>query len=160
MRTSCVKNSLVIVVILLFIGVAVQPSIATVQPEKIDVKPKNYLFQTIDDEKEILRGINVKDYKNCKIRSEDGDGRAILIPGYISSFLQPGTSGVTVKRAFGILFGDECVGHPIYFNDDSYCGNWTRAYVFSFNGYFSNYWDRTWRAFKIDGTAKFVRVYY
>ena len=39
MRTSYVKNALVMVVILLFIGVAVQPSIATVQPEKIDGKP-------------------------------------------------------------------------------------------------------------------------
>jgi len=39
MRTSCVKNGLVMVVILLFVGVTVQPVIATVQPEKIIVEP-------------------------------------------------------------------------------------------------------------------------
>ena len=50
MRTSFVKNGLVMVVILLFIGVAVQPSIATVQQEEeINTKPKDYLFQTIID---------------------------------------------------------------------------------------------------------------
>ena len=38
MRTSCIKNGLVVGVILLFIIVAVQPSIATVQLEKIDVE--------------------------------------------------------------------------------------------------------------------------
>ena len=38
----------VVGVILLFISIAVQPSIATIQPEKkIDEEPKDYLFQTI-----------------------------------------------------------------------------------------------------------------
>jgi len=41
MRTSCVKNGLVVGVILLFVGVAVQPSIAIVQPECIDVEYLN-----------------------------------------------------------------------------------------------------------------------
>jgi len=34
-----IKNGLVMVVILLFIGVTVQPAIATVQPKEIDVEP-------------------------------------------------------------------------------------------------------------------------
>ena len=38
MKASCVKNGLVVGVILLFVGVAVQPSIASVQQESIDVK--------------------------------------------------------------------------------------------------------------------------
>jgi len=38
MRTSCVKNGLVMVVILLLVGVAIQPSIATVQPEEETVE--------------------------------------------------------------------------------------------------------------------------
>lgn len=44
------KEVLVIGTIILFFGVAVQPSIATIQPEKeIDFEPKDYLFQTIVD---------------------------------------------------------------------------------------------------------------
>jgi hypothetical protein len=39
LRTSWIKNALVVGVILLFIGVAVQPSMATVPPEKIIVEP-------------------------------------------------------------------------------------------------------------------------
>ena len=44
-------KALVVGVILLFIGMGVQPAIATVQPEEeiIDVEPKDYLFQTIID---------------------------------------------------------------------------------------------------------------
>ncbi len=56
MRTFCVKNALVMIVILLFVGVAVQPSIATVKQE-VDVEPKDYLFQTIID---IVNNPNVK----------------------------------------------------------------------------------------------------
>jgi hypothetical protein len=48
-----IKNALVVGVILLFIGVAVQPSIA-VNPfssdnEEVEIEPKDYLFQTIID---------------------------------------------------------------------------------------------------------------
>ena len=43
------KKVLVIGVILLFIGVSVQPSMGTDVPEKIEVEPKDYLFQTIVD---------------------------------------------------------------------------------------------------------------
>lgn len=43
-------KTLVVGVIILFIGIAVQPSIATIQPEeKINAEPKDYLFQTIID---------------------------------------------------------------------------------------------------------------
>jgi hypothetical protein len=42
-------KSLVVGVIVLFIGVGVQPAVATVEPENIDVEPKDYLFQTIID---------------------------------------------------------------------------------------------------------------
>ncbi len=45
---TLVKKILVIGIILLFLGVGIQPAIATVEPEEIiDVEPKDYLFQTI-----------------------------------------------------------------------------------------------------------------
>lgn len=41
-------KTLVVGVVILFISIAVQPSIATIQPEKkINLEPKDYLFQTI-----------------------------------------------------------------------------------------------------------------
>jgi hypothetical protein len=44
------KNILTVVgITILFLGVAVQPSIATVQSEEIEIEPKDYLFQTIID---------------------------------------------------------------------------------------------------------------
>ena len=46
------KNLLLAIgITILFLGIAVQPSIATVQPEQdiIDIEPKDYLFQTIID---------------------------------------------------------------------------------------------------------------
>jgi len=47
-RTIC--KGLAVAVIILFLGLAVQPSVATVHPkEKIDVEPKDYLFKTIID---------------------------------------------------------------------------------------------------------------
>jgi hypothetical protein len=48
-RTIC--KGLAVAVILLFIGLGVQPAIAVVEPEEdiIDVDPKDYLFQTIID---------------------------------------------------------------------------------------------------------------
>ena len=46
--SNVVYKTLVVGVIVLFLGVAVQPSIATVQPEQeINVEPKDYLFQII-----------------------------------------------------------------------------------------------------------------
>jgi len=36
MRTSCIKNALAVGIILLFLGVAIQPSIATIKQESID----------------------------------------------------------------------------------------------------------------------------
>ncbi len=51
MKKGLVRKGLVISVILIFIGVGIQPAIATVQQEEelIDVEPKDYLFQTILD---------------------------------------------------------------------------------------------------------------
>ena len=45
------KNILIVVgITILFLGLAIQPSIATVQPkEEINLEPKDYLFQTIID---------------------------------------------------------------------------------------------------------------
>ena len=101
-----------------------------------------------------------KDYWNCRIKAhKDGtDGKAFLFPGFFSSW----PLGIDVKRAFGVLkngcdiYSAFC---EIYFNNDLYRMNWTKAYVFSFTGYFSNYYDGPWRIFEIDGTAKFVRVF-
>ena len=50
MQNNLIKNSIVLGLIVLFIGVTVQPCIAIVQPEtELDVEPKYYLFQTIID---------------------------------------------------------------------------------------------------------------
>jgi len=51
------RKSLVAGIIILFIGVAFHPSLATIQPE-VDVEPKDYLFQTIID---IANNPNVKE---------------------------------------------------------------------------------------------------
>jgi len=49
MRIFMFRKGLIVSVLLLFIGMSVQPAIATVEPEEeiIDVNSKNYLFQTI-----------------------------------------------------------------------------------------------------------------
>jgi len=49
MKRRILIKELTIGVILLFIGLAIQPSIATIQPKEIDIEPKDYLFQTIID---------------------------------------------------------------------------------------------------------------
>ena len=43
------KNIFVVGIIFLFIGVAVQPSMATIQPKNIANEPKEFLFQTLID---------------------------------------------------------------------------------------------------------------
>ena len=49
MKTRLLSKGLAVAVIILFIGLAIQPSVA-VQPEiEIDIEPKDYLFQTIID---------------------------------------------------------------------------------------------------------------
>jgi len=49
-KSSLFIKSIVFGVIILFIGVAVQPGLATVQPEEeINLEPKDYLFETIID---------------------------------------------------------------------------------------------------------------
>ena len=108
---------------------------------------------------------NYKDYRNCSITSKNGnvDRRACLFPGFWGS--GPWSSsgpGVDVKKASGILIGyGTDFTSPIYFDDDHYYTNWQIAFVFSFTGSFSNYWDRPGvSVFEINGTAKFVRVYY
>lgn len=108
---------------------------------------------------------NYKNYWNCTISSKNGnvDHRAFLFPGFwYSGTWSSSGPGVEVKRASGILIGDGTdFTYPIYFNDDHYYTNWKIAFVFSFTGYFSNYWDRPGvRVFEIQGTATFVRVYY
>jgi len=51
MKDNWVKKGLVFTIILLFIGVAIQPGISTntIQDEKTDVDAKDYLFQSIID---------------------------------------------------------------------------------------------------------------
>ena len=52
------KKTFVIGVIILFVGVCIQPAFATLQPKDIYVEPKDYLFQTIID---IANNPEVKD---------------------------------------------------------------------------------------------------
>ena len=109
----------------------------------------------INEEKNKSAGIFHKNYFFCKIRTSDPiDGRAILIPGF--SFFPMG--GVNVKRAFGILIAFEHFGGSIYFNNDEYSSNFKYAFILWFNGYFKNYWYKTWKIFDIDGIAVFARV--
>jgi hypothetical protein len=116
----------------------------------------------INDDKSKLQENNYKDYWNCTIKAKEGiEGKAFLFPGFFSSWPGSDSAGVDVKRAFGILIRDNepCPLYGIYFNNDYYYANWTKAYVFSFTGYFYNYFDGPWRIFEINGTAKFVRIY-
>ena len=49
MKTRSVSKTLAVAVIILFLGLAIQPSVA-VQPEtELDIEPKDYLFETIID---------------------------------------------------------------------------------------------------------------
>jgi len=49
MKQRIISKGLAVAVIILFLGLAIQPSIATIQPKEIDIEPKDYLFQTIID---------------------------------------------------------------------------------------------------------------
>ncbi len=51
MKQRIISKGLAVAVILLFLGVGIQPAIATVEPKEdfIDIEPKDYLFQTIID---------------------------------------------------------------------------------------------------------------
>ena len=50
-KNALISTTLVFGVILLLIGIGIQPAIATIETkeEKIDIEPKDYLFQTIID---------------------------------------------------------------------------------------------------------------
>jgi len=134
-----VKKILVVGIIFLFLVVGSQPENAT----------------NINEEKNKLTGIFHKNYFFCKIRTSDPiDGRDILIPGF--SFFPRG--GVNVKRAFRILVAYKHYGGSIYFNNDEYSSNFKYAFIFWFNGYFKNYWYKTWQIFDINGIAIFARV--
>ena len=113
----------------------------------------------LDEEKDKLTGvITHKDYLNCKIRTyEFGvDGRAFLFPGCLFAFM----GGGNIKRASGILIAFEYMMGYISFNNDTYHGDWKYVFIFSFNGYFRNYYDRVWKVFDMNGIAKFARVVY
>lgn len=102
---------------------------------------------------------NHKDYFNCNIKtSKEGvDGDAYLFPGFFISCFGPGAS---VKRACGVLIALQYITGHINFNNDSYYGNWKIAFIFWFDGNFENYSEEAYRLFDMNGTAKFVRVYY
>jgi len=118
----------------------------------------------VNEERDKSTGNSYNDYRNCTIKTHGNvDGRAILFPGYWFSLSWfDSNPGVNVKRASGILFGDGShFTNLIYFNGDHYYIDWIKAYVFSFTGYFSNYWDIPGvHVFDMNGRAEFVRVYY
>jgi len=119
------------------------------------VNSSNTICNNRDSEK--LLGRNFKDYRNCRIRNTQDvvDGIAYLFPGYFSG------GGGNVNRAFGILASREAIMlFRLYFNEDYYFSNWSFAIIFSFDGYFQNFWEGPYRIFEIDGTAKFVRLYF
>ena len=43
------RKVLVVGIIVMFLGLSIQPSIGTEIPERIEVEPKDYMFQTIID---------------------------------------------------------------------------------------------------------------
>jgi len=49
MKQRIIGKTLAVAVILLFIGLAIQPSVAVTPETEIDIEPKDYLFQTILD---------------------------------------------------------------------------------------------------------------
>jgi hypothetical protein len=108
--------------------------------------------------KQDLTRIAHKVYFNCKINTskESVDGRAELFPGLIRSI----GYGAKVIRAFGILIADSYLAGHISLNTDKYYGDWIYALVFSFNGYFHNYFYKAFRVFDMTGTAKFALIFY
>ena len=70
---------MVVAVILLFIGLAIQPSVATIKPEfVIDVEPKDYLFQTIIDIANNPDVKNLLEQYNHKLFTADYDFKSIF----------------------------------------------------------------------------------
>jgi len=69
MKQRILSKGLAVAVILLFIGLAIQPSVAVQPEEQIDVEPKDYLFQTIiniannPDVKSLLQQYNYELFK-------------------------------------------------------------------------------------------------
>jgi len=113
----------------------------------------------INEEMDKSLNNNHKDYFNCYIKtSKEGvDGDAYLFPGY---FISCFGHGANVKRACGVLIALQYITGYIIFNNDSYYGNWKIAFIFLFDGNFENYFEKAYRVFDMNGTAKFVRVYY
>ena len=135
------SKGLAVAVIILFLGVTVQPAIA----------------DFINGEDFKLSRLGYKNYFNCKIRTSDAiDGRVLLFPGFSLSFM----GGANVKIAFGILIAYDYVAGCIHFNNDKYKGDFNYAIIFLFNGFFKNYFYKPWPVIDINGTAKFARVCY
>ena len=73
------RKVLVLCIIVLFLGVSVQPSMGTDIPDKIEVEPKDYLFQTIID---IANNPDVKELfeqYNYNIFTSDYKGKDLLL---------------------------------------------------------------------------------
>lgn len=119
-RKPVLYKTLVFGVIVLFFGIVIQPAFAN----------------SINKEENKLTSTGFKNYFNCKIRtSEAFDGRALIFPGLLISFLR----SANVKIAFGKLVAYEHEAESIYFDKDEYGSKFRYAFVFCFNGYFVNY---------------------
>jgi hypothetical protein len=167
MKNTLFKKGLVVGIIILFVGVSVLSSVSSKdvsisEDRKIENNKETEVF---DNEikygslvKPLPNDLKYKDYKNCNIKtSKEGvDGDAYLFPGFLKALM-----GVAnVKRACGVLIALQYITGHINFDNDSYYGNWNKAFVFWFNGNFEIYSEKAYRVFELDGTAKFVRVYY
>jgi len=78
--SNMVYKTLVVGVIVLFLSVGIQPAFATVEPKEeiIDVKPKDYLFQTIIDIANNLDIKNLLKQYNHKIFTSDYDFKGVF----------------------------------------------------------------------------------
>jgi hypothetical protein len=167
MQNSLFKKELVVGIIILFVGVSVLSSVSSKDISiSDDRKIKNIKENEAFDNKinydtliePLPNDLKYKDYKNCRIKtSEDAvDGDAYLFPGFLKALM-----GVAnVKRACGVLIALQYITGHINFDNDTYYGNWNKAFIFWFNGNFEIYSEKAYRVFELDGTAKFVRVYY
>ena len=73
------KKGLVVGIIVLFLGVSIQPSLSAEIPDKIEVEPKDYLFQTIIDIANKPKVKELLEQYNYDIIKSDLKGKSLFL---------------------------------------------------------------------------------